>query len=59
MFEIFSFVLPFEAQSIQSVTLLILSLQQSKVGLPFVPDDFATCEASDGDDHDVEFGWDL
>ena len=46
-------VLPLETQSVQSVSLLVLSLEQAEVSLPLVPDDFAAGETSDGNDHNA------
>ena len=43
--------LPFETESIESVSLLVLGLQQTQVGLPLVANNLATGEASDGDNH--------
>ena len=45
--------LPLQTESVQSVSLLVLSLQQTEVGLPLVPDDFAAGETSDGNYHDA------
>ena len=32
-----------------------IGLQQTKVSLPLIPNDFTTCETTDGDDHCVWF----
>ena len=42
---------PFETESIESVSLLVLSLEQTEVGLPLVANNLATGETSDGDNH--------
>ena len=46
--------LPLQTQRVQSVSLLILGLEEAEISLPLVPDHFATGETSDGNYHDDE-----
>ena len=47
--------LPFQAEGVESVSLLVLSLEEAEVSLPLVPDHFAAGETPDGNYHTA--GW--
>ena len=42
---------PLQTEGVQSVSLLVLRLEQPEVGLPFVADNFATSKTPDWNDH--------
>ena len=47
--------LPLETEGVESVSLLVLSLEEAEVSLPLVPDHFAAGETPDGNYHTA--GW--
>ena len=45
--------IPLQTESVESVSLLVLSLEETEVSLPLVSDDFAAGETSDGNYHNA------